>query len=130
MLLACSEIGEDFGAPRLGLILDARVGRAAARIHGDEQRAEALDAETPDAFRVEVVHVDLLDRLDPGGLQRRRAPDHGEVGAANVAEGSERTLPHAALADDDADALALHQRAREARHTLRGGGTNAERLVA
>ena len=100
------------------------------RIHRHQQRTEALDAEAPDALGVEVVHVDLLDRLDPGGLQRRGAADHGEIGAADVAEGVERALPHAALADDDADALALHQRPGEALHALRGGGADAHRLIA
>ena len=37
--------------------------------------------------------------------QRRRAADHREIGAAEVAEGVERVLPHAALADDDAHAV-------------------------
>ncbi len=74
--------------------------------------------------------VDLLDRLDPGGLQRRGAADHGQVSAAQIAEGLERGLAHAALADDQLDAVAFHQRPREAFHAHRGGGADAERLVA
>src|SRR6185437_9797550 len=87
LLLARAEASEDFGAARHGVALDALVRRAAVRIHGHQQRAEAPDAEAPDAFRVEVVHVDLFDRLDPGGLQRRGAADHREIDAADVAEG-------------------------------------------
>src|SRR3954470_24631421 len=129
-LIARAELRQDRVAFAFGVALDALVGRAAVRVHRHQQRAEAPDAEAPDAFRVEVVHVDLLDRFDPGGLQRSRAADHREIGAADVAEGVERALPHSALADDDADALTLHQRAGEALHALRCGGADAHRFVA
>ena len=88
------------------------------RIHPDQQRAEMPDAKTPQAFRMQIVEIDILDLLDPGGLQRRRAADDRQIGAAEFRERSERVGSHAALADDDAHALALHQRAREPLHAL------------
>ena len=117
-------------APRRRFGIHLRVQRAAMRIHRHQQRAEALDAEFPQALGMQVVHVDLLDRLDPGGLQRRRAADHREISAAEIAEGVERRLSHAAFADDELDAVALHQRPREALHAHRRGGADAQRLVA
>ena len=68
----------------------ARVEAPAVAVHGDEQRAEAADAELPQRLRVEVVEVDVLDGLDPGGLERRGAADDGEVNPAQVGEGIQR----------------------------------------
>ena len=116
-------------APRASA-LTSRVQRAAVRIHRHQQRAEALDAEFPQALGIQVVEIDVLDRLDPGRLQRRGAADDGEIGAAEIAEGGERRRPHAALADDDAHAVALHQRPREALHAHRRRGADADRLIA
>ena len=56
---------------------------------------------------MQVVHIDFFDRLDPGGLQRRGAADHGQISAAEFLEGIERRRPHAAFADDQLDAVAL-----------------------
>jgi hypothetical protein len=39
------------------------------------------------ALGVQVVQVDVLDLLDPGGLQRGGAADDGQVGAAQFGEG-------------------------------------------
>ena len=121
---------QDRGAASHGLVVARGVERAAMRIHGHHQRAEMFDAEAPQTFGMQVVHLDVLDRLDPGGLQRRCTADHGEIGAAELAEGGERLRPHAAFADDDAHAFALHQRIGEALHPHRGGGADAERLVS
>jgi hypothetical protein len=41
----------------------------------------------PEALGIEVVEVHILDRLDPGRLERRGAADDGEVAAAEFAEG-------------------------------------------
>ena len=81
-------------------------------------------------FRMQVVHVDVLDLRDPRRLQRGGAADHGQISAAEFLESIERRLPHAALADDQPHAVALHQRPREALHAHRRGGADAERLVA
>ena len=55
-------------------------------VHRDQQRAEVADAELPQALGIEVVEIDVLDRLDPGRLERRRAADDREIDAAELAE--------------------------------------------
>ena len=77
-----------------------------------------------------VVEIDVLDLLDPGRFQRRRAADDGEIGPAEIGERRQRVRTHAALADDQAHAFALHQRTRETLHAHRGGGADAERRIA
>ena len=99
-------------------------------IHADEQRAESTHAELPQRLRIHVVEVHVLDRLDPGGLQGGGPADDGQVGAAQFAEGGLRVLLQAALADDEANAVLAHERAREALHARRGGRADADRLVA
>src|SRR5688572_10106582 len=74
------------GALLLRRGLDPRVEALAVAIHGNEQRAEAVDTEFPQRLRMEVVEVHVLDRLDPGGLQRRRPADDGQVGSAELFE--------------------------------------------
>ena len=63
------------------------------RIHADQQRPKTLDAEAPQAFGIEVIQVDGLDRVDPGGLEGRRPTDDGEIGAAYVAKASSVAAP-------------------------------------
>src|SRR5947209_13748260 len=48
-----ADAGEDRVAPRRRIALHAAIERAAVRIHRDHQRAEALDAEAPQAFRMQ-----------------------------------------------------------------------------
>src|SRR5712691_2806761 len=64
-----AEAGQDRVAPCRRVALHARIKRPAVRVHGDHEGAEALDAEAPQALRMQVVEVDVLDRLDPGGLE-------------------------------------------------------------
>jgi hypothetical protein len=99
-------------------------------VHRHAQRAEVADAEPPQRLGVQVVQVDVLDLLDPGGFQRGGAADDGQVGAAQVGEGLRRAVAQAALADDQSHALALHQRPREAFHPIGRGGADAHRRVA
>ena len=70
----------------------SRIEAAAVAVHCHEQRPEVADAEFPQRFRVEVVEVDVLDRLDPGRFQRRRAADDGEIDAAEVRERGQRAF--------------------------------------
>src|ERR1041385_4893670 len=107
-----------------------RIEAATVTVHGDDERAETVDAKLPQRFRVEVVEVDVLDGFDPGGLERRGAADDGEVHAAHFAEGIRRVFPQAALADDDPHPVFAHQRPGEALHAVARGGADAERLVA
>src|ERR1041384_40977 len=80
-------------------ILHLRIEAATVTVHGDDERAETVDAKLPQRFRVEVVEVDVLDGFDPGGLERRGAADDGEVHAADFAERIRRIFPQAALAE-------------------------------
>src|SRR6185503_13311990 len=75
------------GALLLRRSLDPGVEALATAIHGNEQGAESVDAELPQRLRVQVVEVDVLDRLDPGGLERRGAADDGQIGAAELGKG-------------------------------------------
>src|SRR3712207_8475908 len=59
------------------------------RIHRYKQRTEVADPEAPQAFRMQVVHVDGFDRFDPGCFQRRGATDDRKVSATDLAERSE-----------------------------------------
>src|ERR1700754_3100366 len=81
-----SDALEDRVAPAGHFFLVIREQRAAMRIHADQQRAEMLDLEAPQALRMQVVEIDVLDLLDPCGLQRRRTADDGEIGAAQFLE--------------------------------------------
>src|ERR1700733_5140733 len=81
-----SDALEDRVAPARHLFLVIRKQRAAVRIHADQQRAEILDAEFPQALGMQVVEIDVLDLLDPGGFQRRGTADDGEIGAAQLLE--------------------------------------------
>src|SRR5437870_13627002 len=71
-----------FGAARFRLRIHARVQAFAVAVHCNEQGAESVDAELPQRLGIEVIEVHVLDRFDPGGLERRRAADDGEVDAA------------------------------------------------
>jgi hypothetical protein len=44
---------------------------------------KSADAELPQAFRIEIVEIDVVDGLDPRRLERRRAADDREIDAAN-----------------------------------------------
>src|SRR5215203_3951200 len=122
--------GERRRPARFGRLADLVVERSAMGIHGDEDRAEALDGKAPERLRVEVLEIDVLDRGDPGRLERRGTADDREIGAAEIAERTPGRVAEAPLADDDAHALALHERFREALHALRGGGADAHGCVA
>src|SRR5437868_5073955 len=78
--------GERCLAARARRLIHLHVNAAAMAVHGDDERTEATHAELPQRLRIEIVHVEVLDRLDPGRLERRRAADDREIGAANVLE--------------------------------------------
>src|SRR5690606_23430448 len=66
-----AERGEHRRPPGVDILAHDVVEAAAVAVHRDQQRAEVADAELPERFRVQVVQVDILDALDPGGLQGR-----------------------------------------------------------
>src|SRR4051794_24449679 len=77
---------QDGVAPARHFFPVIREQRAAMRVHADQQRPEMFDAKSPQAFRMQVVEIDVLDLLDPGGLQGRGAADDRKVGSAELTE--------------------------------------------
>src|SRR5919109_1802267 len=113
----------------LGGGLHVVVERVAVRVDPDGERAEVLDAELPQALGHELLPGDLLDLLDLGRLERRRAADDGEVDHPVPAHRLDRLVREAALAADRADAVALAERLGEADHPRRGGGADGDPFV-
>ena len=99
-------------------------------VHRHQQRPEAAHAELPQRLGIEVIEIDLLDRLDPRRLERGRAADDGEVGAAEFSKRLGGAVAQAPFADDEPHAVLLHQRAREALHAIAGRGADADRRIA
>jgi hypothetical protein len=69
---------------RLGVLHDLRIKIAAVAVHADQQRTESLDLELPERLGIQVVQIDILDRLDPRRLERSRAADDRKVDAAEI----------------------------------------------
>src|SRR5688572_11979300 len=121
---------ERFGALVTRRSVDDRVEIAAMAVHRNQQRTEALDAEFPQRFGIEIVEVNFLDLLDPGRLERRRTADDSQIDTAQLAECLLRRREQPAFADHDADPILLHQRTRETLHARARGGADTHRLVA
>src|SRR5262250_2664456 len=83
--------------PRVGI--DRRVDAVAAAVHRYAQRTEAAHPELPQAFRMQIVEIDVLDCLHPCRFERGRASDDRQVRAAELSERGERSHAQAALAD-------------------------------
>src|SRR5450631_1126715 len=64
---------------RPGVGVDGRKQAAAVAVHGHRERAEIANPESPQAFGIELVQVDVLDRLDPRRFQRRGPADDRKV---------------------------------------------------
>src|ERR671932_2763202 len=114
----------------LGRGLDVVVERVAVRVDPDRERAEVLHAELPQALGHELLPGDLLDLLDLGRLERRRAADDREVDHPVAAHRLDRLVREAALAADRADAVPGAERVGEADHPRRSRRADAERVVA
>src|SRR5688500_4028603 len=129
-ILPYAQAAQGFGAALLRSILDPGIEAVAVAIHCNEQGAEAVDAELPQRLRIEVVEVDVLDRFDPRRLQRGRAADDREVGAAQLPEGLQRLLAQAALSDNEAHAVLAHERPGKALHAIACRSADADRGIA
>src|SRR4051794_29483279 len=118
----------------LQLLLRARLDvvedRAAVRVDPDDQRAEVLDAELPEALGHELLPGDLLDLLDLRRLERGRAADDREVDHPEALHRLDRLVGGAALAADRAHAVLRAEALREAHHPRGGGRPDADLLVA
>jgi len=99
-------------------------------VHGDDQGSEVTHAELPQAFGHQFLELDLLDGLDLGRLEGRGPARDGEVHAAELLQDRQRVGEQAALADDRAYPVLLHEPARETVHAGAGRGPDAELLVA
>src|SRR5438477_8598779 len=110
-------------------VLDVAVERVAVRVDADGQRAEVLDTELPEALRHQLLPGDLLDLLDLGGLERRRAADDCEVDHPEPLHRLDRLVGEAALAADRAHAVLLAKWLGEAHHAGRRRRTDTDFLV-
>src|SRR5438105_13177455 len=104
----------------LGGRLDVVVERVAVGVDPDRERPEVLDAELPEALGHELLPGVLLDLLDLGRLERRRAADDREVDHPVPPHRLDRLVREAALAADRAHAVALAERLGEADQPRRG----------
>src|SRR5438477_9012122 len=110
-------------------VLDVAVERVAVRVDADGQRAEVLDTELPEALRHQLLPRHLLDLLDLGGLERRRAADDCEVDHPEPLHRLDRLVREAALAADRADAVLRAERLGEAHHPRARRRADADLLV-
>src|SRR2546421_2861537 len=93
-----------------GRVLHVAVERVPVRVDADGQRAEILDAKLPEALGHQLLPGDLLDLLDLGRLQRRRAADDREVDHPVLAHRLDRLVREAALAADRTHAVLRPER--------------------
>src|SRR5688572_22027306 len=114
---------------RLRAVLDVAVERAAVRVDPDDERAEVLDAELPQALGHELLPGDLLDLLDLGRLERRGAADDREVDHPEALHRLDRLVREAALAADRANAVLRPEAFREAHHARARRRADADLLV-
>src|SRR5688500_2191408 len=68
-ILAYTQPAQCRGASLLRSILHSGVQAFAVAIHSNEQRAESVDAELPQRLGIEVVAIDILDRIEHRRLQ-------------------------------------------------------------
>src|SRR5438105_1622016 len=113
----------------LGTGLDVVVERASVRVDPDGQRPEVLHSEAPEALGHELLPRRLLDLLDLGGLERRRAADDREVDHPEALHRLDRLVREAALAADRADAVLRAERLGEAHHPRARRRPDADLLV-
>src|SRR5918995_3489091 len=123
------ELGIELLQLLLRALLDVVEDRVAVRVDADDQRPEVLDAELPEALGHQLLPGHLLDLFDLGGLERRGAPDDGEVDHPVLAQRLDRLVWEPALAADRADAVVTAERLGEAHHPGARGGADRDGLV-
>src|SRR6185503_3812914 len=115
---------------RLGAVLHLAVQRVAVRVDADDQGAEVLHAELPEALGHQLLPGDLLDLLDLCRLERRRSADDREVDHPEPPHRLDRLVGKPALAADRAHAVLRAEALREAHHPRARRGADADLLVA
>src|SRR5215813_1318506 len=106
------------------------VDALATAVHRHAQRSEAVHSKSPQAFWMQIVEIDVLDRLDPCRLKRSRAADDRQVCAAELSKRRERGCAQTSLADDEPDSVFGNERPRKALHARRRGRADAYRRIA
>src|SRR5215216_6518243 len=109
--------------------LDVVEDGVAVRVDADDQRPEVLDAELPEALGHQLLPGHLLDLLDLGGLERRRAADDREVDHPVLPQRLDGLVGEAAFAADRTHAVVAAERLREAHHAGARGRADRDRLV-
>src|SRR6478735_6896726 len=113
----------------VGAGLDVVVERVTVRVDPDDERAEVLDPELPEALGHELLPEDLLDLLDLGRLERGGSADDGEVDHPQALHRLDRLVREPALAADRAYAVLRAEALGEAHHASARRGSDAELLV-
>src|SRR5947207_329185 len=113
----------------LGAFLDVVEHRVAVTVDADDERAEVLHSEPPEALGHQLFPGDLFDLLDLRRLQRRRAADDREIDHPVLAHRLDRLVGQAALAADRAHAVLRTEALREADHARRRRRADADLLV-
>src|SRR5205809_5224542 len=113
----------------LGAFLDVVEHRVAVTVDADDERAEVLHSESPEALGHQLFPGDLFDLLDLRRLQRRRAADDREIDHPVLAHRLDRLVGQAALAADRAHAVLRTEALREADHARRRRRAEADPLV-
>src|SRR5919204_5052247 len=112
-----------------GPLLHVVEERVAVAVDSDDERPEVLDAELPEALGHEILPGDLLDLLDLGRLERRRAADDREVDHSEALHRLDRLVRQTALAADRTDAVFLAQALGKADHASARRRSDAELFV-
>src|SRR5690348_16390827 len=97
-----AKLAQRFLATLARRLVDAAVNAAAVAVHRHHEGAEAAHTQLPERLGIEVIQVHVLDRFDPGRLERGRAADDGEIGAAQLAKSGGRVRAQSAFADYEA----------------------------
>src|SRR5215211_4580941 len=125
-----SKSGKDLLQTLRGRFVHVVEHRVSVRVDPDPERPKVLDAEDPEAFGHELLPVDLLDLLDLGRLQGRRAADDREVDHPVLAHRLYRVIREPAFAGDRPHAVVPAEALREPHHAGACRGADAERVVA
>src|SRR5438876_9219094 len=85
-----AERGQRSSAVSPRVRVDRGIDAPPVAVHGDAQGTEVAHAKTPQALRMQIVEIDVLDRLDPGRLQRRRTAGDREIRSTPFGECGKR----------------------------------------
>ena len=99
-------------------------------VDSDGQRAEAFEAELPDAFGHQIFPVDLFDLLDLQGLHGGGSAGHREITSAILLHQFGASRRKAAFPKDGANTIVAQQAFGETIHPHARRRADGERLVS